>query len=265
MNKVVVLIPHYNNPKGLIKSLRSIVSTEKIDVVIVDDGSLSNKINETVIHNSFLANGKISFLYLEINQGIEYALNHGLNFILDLKKHQFIARLDCGDICIGKRFQIQQVFLTRNPTIKFIGSNAIAVNTEGEILYKSNYPLKSKDIEKRMYLNAMFIHPSIMFDIAIIPIVGKYPLNYKAAEDYAFFFKIINNFQTANLQEFLVQYEINPSGISFSKRKLQVWSRIRIIKDNFYFGFWPIYGLSRNILLYILPNSLIQKIKFKIK
>jgi hypothetical protein len=112
-----------------------------------------------------------------------------------------------------------------------------------------------------MFTNAMFLHPTVMFAEEIIAMVGKYPTNYKAAEDYAFFFKIVKEFKTANLPEFLLQYEINPSGISFSKRKVQVWSRIRVIKANFYFGFWPVYGIIRNLILYILPHSIIQKIK----
>lgn len=38
-NKLVVLIPHYNDPDGLIKSLLSIDEEEKIDLLIIDDGS----------------------------------------------------------------------------------------------------------------------------------------------------------------------------------------------------------------------------------
>ncbi|MEI7508258.1 MAG: glycosyl transferase family 2, partial [Flavobacterium sp.] len=91
-----------------------------------------------------------------------------------------------------------------------------------------------------------------------------YPTNYEAAEDYAYFFEIIKNFETANIQEFLIKYEITHDGISISKRKTQVKSRLRIIMKHFYFGFWPIYGLIRNFLLYIVPYSLILKIK-KIK
>lgn len=265
MNNVVVLIPHFNNPHGLMKSLASIHANENIDVLIVDDGSLHNTIDEVVVTPFFKANGTITYVYLKTNQGIEHALNYGINTVLELKKHQFIARLDCGDTCLGERFQIQEEFLNTNPSIKFIGSNAVAVDTKGTVLYKSNYPLKSKDIQNRMYLNAMFIHPSIMFDIEIVSIVGRYPTIYKAAEDYAFFFNIVTQFQTANLPEFLVQYEINPSGISFSKRKQQVWSRIRVIKDNFYFGFWPIYGLFRNLVLYVVPNSIIHQLKIFLK
>jgi glycosyltransferase involved in cell wall biosynthesis len=261
MNKVVLLIPHYNNPLGLMVSVASIEASETVDIVIVDDGSVNESINEKATNSAFKAAGKITYIYLENNEGVESALNHGLDYIVKTNHYHFIARLDCGDTCIGKRFEIQEKFLVENPEIKLVGSNAIAVDPKGNFLYKTLFPEKNQVIKNKMFINAMFLHPTVMFAEEIIATVGKYPTNYKAAEDYAFFFKIVKEFKTANLQEFLLQYEINPSGISFSKRKVQVWSRIRVIKDNFYFGFWPVYGIIRNLILYILPNSIIQKIK----
>jgi glycosyltransferase involved in cell wall biosynthesis len=261
MNEVVLLIPHFNSPQALKSSIESIDASEKIDIVIVDDGSKKHKIEEATLSSSFKANGSIIYLYLKDNLGIESALNYGLDYIKEQKQYHYIARLDCGDICLGKRFQKQASFLKSNPEIKLVGSNGFAVLPDGKFLYNLVYPENHDAIKNRMYVNSMFLHPCVMFASEVIDVVGKYPTNYKAAEDYAFFFKIVKEFKTANIQEFLLQYEINPSGISLSKRKLQVWSRIRIIKDNFYFGFWPIYGLLRNLILYFFPNSIIQKIK----
>ncbi|MFE3872324.1 glycosyltransferase [Flavobacterium sp. ZS1P70] len=261
MNKVVVLIPHYNNPLGLIGSVASIDASEDVDIVVVDDGSVNERIDEIRTNNAFKTKGEITYLYLKKNQGIVHALNHGLDYIVNAHQYQFIARLDCGDTCIGKRFQKQKKFLIENSEIKLVGSNAIAVNPAGKFLYKTLFPEKNKKIKNRMFTNAMFLHPTVMFKEEILAVTGNYPTNYSAAEDYAFFFKIVNKFETANMQEFLVQYEINPSGISFLKRKTQVWSRVRVIKENFYFGFWPVYGILRNVILYILPNSVIQIIK----
>lgn len=260
MNNTALLIPHYNDPSGLELSVASIGDTEKIDVIIVDDGSLKLKIDENKTRAAFKASGNVFFIYLEQNLGVDYALNLGLDFILE-KKYKYTARLDAGDICIKDRFAIQQVFLEENPNIKLVGTNVIATDTKGNFVYNITLPEKHKQIRRMMFLNSMFIHPSVMFDNEIIKKIGKYPTNYTSAEDYGFFFKIVQNFETRNLQEPLLIYEINPNGVSLSKRKEQVSSRIRVIKDNFYFGFYPIYGLLRNIILYHIPNSLLQKIK----
>jgi hypothetical protein len=107
----------------------------------------------------------------------------------------------------------------------------------------------------------MFIHPSIMFRIKVIDEVGLYPTNYKYAEDYAYFFKIIKKLKTANINKILLQYEVNPKGLSINKRKQQLRSRLKIILDNFDGSFYAFYGLFRNLILYFLPYSLIFLLK----
>lgn len=265
MNRVVLLIPHYNNPEGLSRSLASIDASETIDVVIVDDGSKKSIINETIVNKAFTANGSVKYIYMLQNKGIEHALNAGLDYIQKAGIYKYIARLDTGDFCVGKRFVLQQEFLERNPDIKLLGTNTIAVDTHGKILFRLTMPAATDEIRKKMFVNCMFIHPTVMFRADVLPDTGFYPVNRKSAEDYAFFFKIVNQFETANLQEFLVKIEINPSGISLTQRKQQVASRLKVIRDNFKFGFYPVYGLVRNVVIYFTPNSLIMFLKKKIK
>lgn len=264
MNKTIILIPHFNNFKGLVKTISSINSNENVDVLIVDDGSNKQLLNEEELKKYSKFNGEFFFKYLEQNSGIEIALNQGLDFINKLKKHSYIARIDCGDVCLGMRFAIQEDFLTNNNSVVLVGSNAVAVDINGKELYKTKFPEKHLEIKKKMYKNAMFLHPCVMFRISVLNDIGYYPTKYEAAEDYAYFFNILKKYETYNLQQFLINYEINPNGISISKRKKQVKNRIKIIKDNFYFGFWPMYGLIRNYVLLSIPNGLILKLK-KIK
>lgn len=263
MNKVVLLIPYYNNVEGLLKSLNSIDSKEEIDVIIVDDGS-AEKLDKTVITNSFKASGTLYFEILEVNRGIEFALNRGLEIALE-KQYKFIARLDSGDICLGKRFEIQTQFLEQNPDIKIVGSNVLAVDCNDHFMYAINLPLNDKSIKNKMYLNSMLIHPAIMFSASILESTGLYPIKYKFAEDYAFFFAISKQYKMANLSAYLTQIEINENGISLQKRKQQVKSRIQIIQDNFYFGWYPIYGIIRNYILLFLPYGFILYIKKLVK
>lgn len=263
MNNIALLIPHYNNPFGLLESIKSIGKNEFIDVFIVDDGS-SKKIVEKTIREAFTANGIIHFKYLQKNKGIETALNEGLQIILK-NNYSFVARLDCGDTCLKNRFKKQFLFLKENPTIAVVGSYVTFVDKKGKLLYKLKLPLKDEVIRKKMYENAMLIHPSIMIRCEVLKKVGLYPTKYKSAEDLALFFKIMKNHKMANLNEFLVTCEYNEEGISVKKRKTQLKSRIKLILDNFYFGLSPIKGLLRAILAYIIPIKLITYFKSKIK
>lgn len=263
MDKLVLLIPHYDNPKGLLVSLASIGCNENLDVLIVDDGS-KNKFDEIEVKKAFQATGKIFFIYLQQNSGIEIALNKGLEYIIK-NKYTYTARLDCGDICLGDRFQLQKYFLKEAPSISLVGSNVNFVDTNGAHLYTVKVPEKDEFIRKKMYVNAMHIHPSIMFRNSIFPKINLYPTAYQAAEDYAFFFNVMNSFKVANINKVLVQCEINPKGISTLMRKKQAKNRIKIILNNFYFGLYPIYGLLRSLLLYITPLSILIKIKKIVK
>lgn len=259
MNKVVLLIPYYNNSEGLLKSLSSIDPNEELDILIVDDGSV-NKFDESIIFSNFKAKGIIIFEYLESNKGIETALNSGLKIIIE-KNYKYVARLDCGDICLGKRFAVQEAFLEENPEIKIVGSNVLAVDINDNFLYSINLPLIDKDIKNKMYFNSMLIHPAILFAAEILPTIGLYPLNHQSVEDYAFFFSISKKYKMANIEQYLTQIEINENGISVQKRKQQVKGRIRIIKENFYCGFYPIYGLIRNYMLLYLSHSFVLFLK----
>ncbi|MDG1111499.1 MAG: glycosyl transferase family 2, partial [Polaribacter sp.] len=207
---------------------------------------------------------KIFFIYLQQNSGIEIALNKGLEYIIK-NKYTYTARLDCGDICLGDRFQLQKYFLKEAPSISLVGSNVNFVDTNGAHLYTVKVPEKDEFIRKKMYVNAMHIHPSIMFRNSIFPKINLYPTAYQAAEDYAFFFNVMNSFKVANINKVLVQCEINPKGISTLMRKKQAKNRIKIILNNFYFGLYPIYGLLRSLLLYITPLSILIKIKKIVK
>jgi glycosyltransferase involved in cell wall biosynthesis len=259
MNRVIVLIPHYNNIEGLVKSISSIGNEENIDVLIVDDGSI-DKIEEDKIYHSFKANGVVFIDYLEVNKGIEHALNRGLKIILE-KGYEFTARLDCGDTCVFNRFKTQEVFLETHKEIVLVGSDVNFTDKKGKVLYNLKTPKNDADIKKKMYINAMHIHPTIMFRNEILKTIGLYPVTYKAAEDFAFFFKIIQKYKVANINSNLVNCELNPNGISSVQRKVQAKNRIKIILKYFYFGIYPIYGLIRSIVLYVLPLRLLIFLK----
>jgi len=115
-----------------------------------------------------------------------------------------------------------------------------------------------------MYQNSMFIHPTVIIRTEIIPKTGKYPFKYRrAAQDYAFFFNIIRQFKSENYPEILLDYIMTKNSISHKNRKLQVYHRIRILIDNFYFGLTPIYSIIRNLIILIVPVKILTFIKLK--
>ena len=87
-----IIIPVYNNPLGLIKTLMSIgVDPLPIQVTIVDDGSTEDYSPTIGLFSSFM---QIRLLRLEENHGPGYARQYGLLHT----KEPYILFFDCGDI-----------------------------------------------------------------------------------------------------------------------------------------------------------------------
>ena len=262
MSNLVITIPHFNNPKGLLKTIRSIDEDFLIDIIIVDDGS-SEKPEKEAIKKQY-KNGNVIFKYLLKNQGVGIAANKCLDFVKS-KNYKYTARLDAGDICYKDKFKKQINFLELNKEIKLVGTWARVVNSSGDFLYTIKHPVDYKDIKRNMYLNSMFVNPTVVFYSSILDVVTKYPEKYRyAAQDYAFFFQVVKYFKCANIPEVLLDYVSDENSISTKKRKLQVKNRIKVILENFKPGIYPLYGLLRSIVLYFFSRSSISFIKKKL-
>lgn len=252
MKKCCVLIPYYNAGESLLESIESIdYEYIKPDVIVVDDGSLVTKASTVLL--KYEGPLTIKLLELEKNKGIEHALNHGLSTYA--KDYEFIARLDCGDICQNNRFEKQVKYLEDNKSCYLIGSWVDFTDMDRNHLYTVKHPSNYDSIKNLMFLNATFTHPTVIFRNDVVESVGLYPTNYPAAEDYAYFFSIIKKHPASNIEESLVACTIDPNGISTKKRKTQIKSRLSVIIKNFTFNQYSVYGLFRSAVLLYTPRS----------
>lgn len=256
-----ILIPHYNNNDGLIRSLLSCAkSTLHPFILIVDDGSHIKPDLEQC--RSFYEN--LDILYLHQNVGIVGALNAGLNYLMD-RGFEFIGRLDSGDTVSTDRFEKQISFLNLNPRIALVGSWVDNFDSNGNVVYTLKTPTTYQDIKKKMHLNSMFSHPSVMFRSKVIQELGIYSPEFPSAEDYEFFFRIMQQYEVANIPECLTQMEINFNSISYSRRREQLRSRLKVqyLYLNRNSLTISLYGIGRTLALFITPFKLIKHLKRK--
>lgn len=256
--ELVVLIPHYNDLRGLYKSLGSISEMISLDVLIVDDGSIE-KPDLELLKSKFDKINNIKILFLDNNLGIASALNEGLHYINNCKSYKYIARLDTGDTCVANRFRIQYNYLEENPEVYLLGTWANCVDETGNILYQFEHSTNTKKIKKYMYFRNEFVHSSVMFRSEAINKIGYYPTLY--TEDYAYFFKFVKNYKTENLPLHLINYEINPNGLTMKNRKTWLRSRMQVIIANFEISAPAIVGLIYSFAKYFIPVVFFHKIK----
>ena len=261
--QLCILIPCYNNFDGLINSITSInYDIEKYLILIIDDGSF-----EAVTHNRIIQNIctpiNIKIVRSEENIGITHALNRGLQHIYSTYNVNFIARLDCGDLCTSDRFYKQTQFLQTNPEIHLIGSWCYFKDPQSGETFKYVTPTIHKFIKRSMNFRNVFIHPTVMWRVTAFKKL-MYPEIYPYAEDYGLFYEMITKVRSAIINQFLVTCELNFKGISISKRSIQLRSRLKVIAHFGRNNFLIYLGIIKLLLFIVLPYQFILIIKRKL-
>jgi len=264
MNKLIILICHYNNLEGLEASLLSIKEDFPVDVLVVDDGSQIKPNIDRL--KSIYKNGEIFLELLPQNQGVGLTTNFGLKKIIEWK-YELTGRLDCGDRVYPNKFARQIKYLNENPDIKLLGTWVNMVDMNGNSIFTLKHPVKYPEIRKKINLNSTFVNSSTIYYTNILKTIGLFPEKHQRnGEDYAFFFNVVEKFKCENLPEVLLDYEVNPNSLSSKGRKEQVKARIKIIKEHFHWGFYPIYGLLRSYVLLFMSRgatTFLKKLLFR--
>jgi glycosyltransferase involved in cell wall biosynthesis len=254
---IALLIPHYNNPEGLIISLKSIEEPHPVDVVIVDDGSVKKPEIPQTFSNKSIRNLKI--ITLEKNSGICKALNVGLEHIMR-ENYKFIARLDCDDLCLPNRLELQSKYLDENKNIVLLGVNSEFVDENYNHLYFG----KSKIKISRSYLFAFnpFMHDSVMFTREAVLSAGFYSIKYPFNEDHAYWLELSKYGDMEILPEILVKTQLSTGSQSPKNYRKQRLGCFRVM-INYYeikYSYHFIIGFIKVFAGIILGHKIIRKI-----
>ncbi|GGI58034.1 glycosyltransferase family 2 protein [Winogradskyella haliclonae] len=111
MHKVSVIIPTYNNPKQLERSVKSVIAQtySNIEVIVVNDGS---DVGYETVKSRFKENNSIRFFDKE-NEGPGLARQLGL----EKSNGKYIQYLDAGDELLPDKLEQQVKVLDENPTV----------------------------------------------------------------------------------------------------------------------------------------------------
>src|SRR5882757_256175 len=223
-----VLIPCYNNREGLVRSLQSICyDPVKYFVLIVDDGS-KERLTCSDLSQGSPPLPNLHILRLSKNSGITRALNAGLQYLKERTDFRYIARLDCGDLCANDRFQQQVMFLDQHPDIDMVGSWCIFKDFSTGEAYKYTIPTRHKQIMRNMHFRNVFIHPTVIWRAEVAAWLSAYPETFPHAEDYGFFYELLQHGKAAVLPYYLTICEISRTGLSLTHRRQQLKSRIEV-------------------------------------
>ncbi len=255
--RVAVLIPVYQDDGRLHATLRSLRDQGvPLTAVVVDDGS-----TPPVSVDAASLGIDVVLLRQAANGGIERALNAGLGYIVR-QGFAYVARLDNGDLCAPGRLARQVEFLERHGDVALVGSDVEWRTDAGELAFRLRLPSTHEEIVRAMHHTVCLIHPTVMFRAAVVPEVGAYALDYPAAEDFEFFWRIARRHRVANLPDVLLVTRFDPHGISMSRRRRQLRSKLRI-QLRFFCPAEPLsyVGVLKTLALMSVPYALVVRAK----
>ena len=256
MVTVSVLMSVYREkPEYLRLAINSILSQTYTDfefIIVLDD---PENINAHLILDKYKEIDKrIRIFENKHNLGLPASLNQAIK----ISKGKYLARMDADDISLPERFEKQVDYMEKYPNIAVLGTNKNIMDENGNLISKGGpLPETHEDIIKVIKYSNIIIHPSVMMRKESIVSIGGYR-NLLTAEDYDLWCRVITSgLKICNLNEFLINYRINPEGITMSKAYRQALTdeyikkltkeRIKTGSDSF---------SKENLLTFLLQNKI---------
>lgn len=228
--KVSIIMPTFNGEKFIKQAIDSILKQTftNFEFLILDGGSTDNTIQ--IIKN--YKDHRISLIEAE---GQHLTLVDSLNLGIDLSRGEYIARMDCDDISKPDRLKKQVRFMDLNKNIGICGSWTIIFGKKIKSLSKC--PIKPESIKINLLFSNPIVHPSIIMRKSLLKQHNLYyDKNYKAAEDYEFWFRCSKYFDLANIPEPLLNYRVSNESASHRRAEEQKILVSNLIKEilNYY-------------------------------
>ena len=151
--KITVAIIFYNSMPHLPQAVASVLNQDYSDfeLLLVDDGSTDGSLE--------FAKSVRDPRVRAISDGQNKKLNYRLNQSIALSKGIYYARMDADDVMFFNRLGVQAKYLDENPEIQVVGSAAITIDDQGNLLSKRAERLRPVGVYQA---KNRFIHPSIV-------------------------------------------------------------------------------------------------------
>ena len=211
------------------------------EYIICDDGSTDATYN--ILKEFAERDGRIILLKNESNLGLAATLNR----CIGESKGKFIARHDCDDYSLPRRFEIQLSHLNEHPEIALVGSCSYLFDERG-IFGISHFPRRVR--AEDFLFSSPYQHGSVVFRREILEMVGGYTVSpmTKRTEDYELFMRIQAFAKGENLNEPLYCFLENEDTLKRRKYRYRIdEARVR------YRGFKALGLLPRGLPYVIKP------------
>jgi glycosyltransferase involved in cell wall biosynthesis len=251
-SRVIAVIPAYNpRAENLAASLKSMLSqTVPVDILLVDDGS------SPPLDVPSFAKPRSQLLRLARNGGITNALKAGVQRASEVG-YEYICRLDVGDLSYPDRVRLQLEYLDRRPDIDLVGAFARIVGEDGRTLFFHGVSGGPPAVKAYLWKNSPFRHSTFFARTRALVECGGYDVAFDGAEDYELLLRLAKSSRVDCLPETLVDYVVDPNGISEVKRARQLRRRLKAqLRHGDVSDLAWCLGLARTVVVIATPRRL---------
>lgn len=213
--KVSVLMSAYNAATHIQSAINSVLNQTFTDweLLVIDDGSTDQ--TSTILQT--FHDPRLRLLKNNLNIG----LTKSLNLALRQARGEYVARLDADDLSLPERFSQQVHFLDRHPEIVLVGTLAKLIDSEGSLFDYQKTPTDPDIIKFSLLFGNPITHSSIMFSRKIVLDLGGYNEQFRYAQDFDLYSRLVQKHRIAILPELLVKYRRHSQSITLHQNSRQ--------------------------------------------
>lgn len=202
--KVSVILSAYDEEEFLGEAIESILSQtfKDFEFILIDDGSIDGTYD--IISSYAKKDPRIIPIYKKDNMGPKGVVRN-LNEALDMAKGEYIARMDADDVALPERLEKQVAFLDKNRKISLVGSGALNIDEDGNLLSTFTPDTNSRRMMRKLVRYNQIYNPTIMFR-------NNVDVRYRdifPCEDYDLFLQMTKKgYKLGNISEHLLKYRV---------------------------------------------------------
>lgn len=154
---ITIAIPCFNSAFYMEHSINSVMrqAYQNWELLLIDDGSSDTSLQIAKQYES--RDSRIRVMSDGQNKGLANRLNESVREAKGL----YYFRMDADDIMFPDRIQKQIAFLEAHPEIDVVGTSAVIIGENNEILFGMKGPMTAPQKRSDVINGNIFIHPSV--------------------------------------------------------------------------------------------------------
>lgn len=205
----------YNSEVYLAQAIESVLAQTFPDweLIIINDGSSDQTAS---ILNSY-RDSRLRAIHNPQNIGLTKSLNIGLR----ASQSPYVARLDSDDISLPDRLEKQYQFMETHPEVWLVAALAKLVDKDSTTFDYRKTPTDRDELRFVLTFSNPLTHSSIFFRRQPILDLGGYNENFRYAQDFDLYSRILEKGQIAALPEVLVKYRRHAQSVTVHQNSRQ--------------------------------------------